>query len=77
MIKTSQIFRSSLGSFTIDKVPLEYFVHTNDARCPPEDHALKMAKEIKGPLNLTIFEYGGNLTYITYPPNVDEQDYSR
>ena len=27
----------------IDKVPMEYFVHTNDLRCPLKDHALKMA----------------------------------
>ena len=61
----------------IDKVPLEYFVHTNDGRCPPEDHALKMAKKIKGPLNLNIFEYGGNLTNIQYPQKVNKMDYSR
>ena len=46
---------------------MEYFVHTNDLRCPPKDHAMKMAEQIKGPFNLNIFDYGENLTDFMYP----------
>ena len=56
----------------IDKVPMEYFFHTNDTRCPPKDHALKLAEQIKAPYNLNIFDFGSNLTRLEYPEGPDD-----
>ena len=46
---------SELYDFSkIDKIPMEFFVHTEDEACP-FDSALELQKEISSPVNIRIF----------------------